>query len=325
MESTVLGIDVSKATLDVVLVRPGQPALAGQFMNTQAGFKTLARWLHKHGRRTVHACLEATGLYGDEVAWYLHEAGHTVSVINPARIKAYADSQLQRNKTDRLDAALIADFCRTQQPAPWSPPDPAERELRSLARHLQDLKEMVQQERNRLSAGMVSPMIQQTLAEHIAFLEQQITTLEHAIQDHINHHPDLKTQRDLLDTIPGIGPLTAALLIAEAGDLRRFDHAGQVVAFAGLNPRQVRSGTSVRGQTRLSKRGSARLRGMLYFPALSARVHNPLIAPWCDQLAARGKSTMQIIGAAMRKLLVLAYGVLKSGQPFDPHFHPAAP
>jgi transposase len=294
-------------------------------MNTASGFKKLVAWLKKHQRGTVHACLEATGLYGDEVAWQLHEAGHTVSVVNPARIKAYADSQLQRNKTDQLDAALIADFCRTQQPAPWSPPDPAERELRSLARHRQALIEMVQQERNRLQAGRVSPTVHQVLVDHLAFLEQQIATLEQAIQDHINHHPDLQHQRDLLDTIPGIGPLTAALLLAEAGDLRRFDHAGQVVAFAGLNPRQHRSGTSVRGQPRLSKRGSARLRGLLYFPAISARSHNPLIAPWCDQLAARGKSSMQIIGAAMRKLLILAYGVLKSGQPFDPHFRPAAP
>lgn len=325
MANNQLGIDVSKATLDVVLVRSGQPTLSGQFMNTPAGITKLAAWLHKHQRGPVHACLEATGLYGDEVAWALHGVGHTVSVVNPARIKAYADSQLQRNKTDQLDAALIADFCRTQQPAPWSPPDPAARELRSLARHRQDLLEMVQQERNRLQAGQVSPTVHQVRVEHITFLERQISTLEAAIQDHINHHPDLQHQRDLLDTIPGIGPLTAALLIAEAGDLRRFDHAGQVVAFAGLNPRHHRSGTSVRGQPRLSKRGSARLRALLYFPALSARSHNPLIAPWCDQLAARGKSTMQIIGAAMRKLLVLAYGVLKSGQPFDPHFRPATP
>jgi transposase len=325
METIVLGIDVSKATLDVVLVRPEQPALAGQFMNSAAGFKKLSAWLNKRKTGVVHACLEATGLYGDEVAWYLHEAGHTVSVVNPARIKAYADSQLQRNKTDRLDATLIADFCRTQQPAPWSPPDPAERELRSLARHLQDLKAMVQQERNRLQAGLTSQRVRQALEEHITFLEQQIATLDQAIQDHIDHHPDLKHQHDLLDSIPGLGPLSAALLLAEAGDLRRFDQASQLVAFAGLNPRQHSSGTSVRGQTRVSKRGCARLRALLYFPAISARTHNPLIAPWCDQLAARGKSAMQVIGAAMRKLLVLAYGVLKSGQPFDPHFHPAAP
>lgn len=320
MEQAVLGIDVSKATLDVVLMQGEQRVQVGQYANAPAGFKQLVHWLKKRQKEPVHACLEATGLYGDEVALFLHEAGHTVSVVNPARIKAYAASQLQRNKTDQLDAALIADFCRTQHPPAWTPPDPAWRELRALARRLQEVKDMRQQERNRLQAGITSLAVRQALEDHITFLQQQIADLEQRIRDHIDHHPDLKQQRDLLDSIPGIGPLTAALLIAEAGDLRRFDHAGQVAAFAGLNPRQRRSGTSVHGQPCLSKCGSASLRSLLYFPALTARRFNPLIAPWCDQLAARGKTEMQIIGAAMRKLLVLAYGVLKSGQPFDPHF-----
>lgn len=318
-----LGIDISKATLDVVLLRPKQGAQAACYANTPAGHKKLAKWLRKRKAGRVHVCLEATGVYGDEVALFLHEEGHTVSVVNPARIKAYAESQLQRNKTDRLDAALIADFCRTQQPPAWEPPDPAWRELRALARHLLDLKDMRQQERNRLQAGVFSDTVRTTLQAHIAFIQQQIDDLEQHICDHIDHHPDLKRQRDLLDSIPGIGHLTASLLVAEIGDLQRFDHAGQVVAFAGLNPRHRRSGSSVRGQTSISKTGSATLRRILYFPAISARSHNALIAPWCEQLAARGKTKMQVIVAAMRKLLVIAFGVLKSGQPFDPNFQMA--
>ena len=321
MERKVLGVDVSKARLDVQLrgEAPGRPE--AQFDNNRAGFKRLEQWLKQHQAEQVHACLEATGLYGDEVACFLHEAGHTVSVVNPARIAKYAESQLQRNKTDRLDAALIADFCWTQQPPAWTPPEPAWRELRALARHLSDLKDMRQQERNRLKAGVTSPVVRQGLEDHIAFLEQQIVDLEQHIQEYIDQHPDFRQQRDLLISIPGLGKLSAALILAEIRDLRAFDHAGQVVAFAGLNPRQRRSGTSVRGQTVLSKTGSATLRHVLYFPALSAKRCNPLIAPWCAQLAARGKTKMQVIGAAMRKLLVLIYGVLKSGQPFDPHYH----
>jgi transposase len=324
-QHSTLGIDISKATLDVVLLRSGQGAQAAQYANTPAGHKKLAKWLRKRKAGQVHVCLEATGLYGDEVALFLHEEGHTVSVVNPARIKAYAESQLRRNKTDRLDAALIADFCRTQQPPAWEPPDPAWRELRALARHLLDLKDMRQQERNRLQAGVTSDTVRTTLQAHIAFIQQQIDDLEQDIRDHIDHHPDLKRQRDLLESIPGIGHLTASLLVAEIGDLRRFDHAGQVVAFAGLNPRHRRSGSSVHGQTPISKTGSATLRRILYFPAISARSHNALIAPWCEQLAARGKTKMQVIVAAMRKLLVIAYGVLKSGQPFDPNFQMATP
>lgn len=317
-----LGIDISKATLDVELVRPEQGRQRARYANSQAGFKQLEKWLRTQTAGRVHACLEATGLYGDEVALFLHEAGHTVSVVNPARIKAYAASQLQRNKTDRLDAALIADFCVTQHPPAWQPPDPSVRELRALTRHLLDLKDMRQQERNRLHAGVTSHTVRHTLAAHIAFIEHQIDELEQHIRDHMDQHPELKRQRDLLASIPGIGYLTAALMLAELADLNRFDHAGQVVAFAGLNPRQRRSGSSVRGQSRLSKTGNALLRRILYFPALSARRYNPRIAPWCDQLPARGKTKMQIVGAAMRKLLVIAYGVLKSGVPFDQHYQP---
>lgn len=322
---TVLGIDVSKEWLEVVLLQAGKKAQGGRFANTPAGVKKLGQWLKQRRAGQVHACLEATGLYGDEVAQYLYEAKHTVSVVNPARIKAYGQSQLKRNKTDGLDAALIADFCLKQQPEAWTPPDPAWRELRALARHLADLKAMLTQERNRLQAGVTSLTVRANLETHIAFLQRQIDEVEQQIQDHINDHPDLKRQRDLLDTIPGIGHLTAALLLAELGDVQRFDDANEVVAFAGLNPSQRDSGSSVHGPTPLSKIGNPAVRHLLYMPAISARRHNPLIAPWCDQLLQRGKAKMEVIGAAMRKLLVLAYGVLKSGLPFDPHFKQATP
>jgi len=320
MTQTVLGIDVSKEILDVVLLRPGRPAQAARYPNTPTGFKKLNKWLRKRKAGQVHVCLEATGLYGDEVAWFLHEEGHVVSVVNPARIRAYGESRLQRNKTDRLDAALIADFCLRQEPPAWTPPEPAWRELRAMARRLLALKDMRQQERNRMEARVLSETVLQTLEEHIAFLQEQIDELEKCIKEHIDDHPELRKQRDLLESIPGIGSLTASLLLAEIPDMKRFERAEQVVAFAGLNPRQRRSGSSVRGRSSLSKTGSAILRRILFFPAMVARQCNPLIAPWCDQLAARGKTKMEVIGAAMRKLLVLAYGVLKSGVPFDPNY-----
>ncbi|MFC1960404.1 IS110 family transposase, partial [Chloroflexota bacterium] len=290
MERTILGIDVSKATIDVALLRPNQRAQAASYHNTPAGFKKLGKWLTKRQAEQVHVCLEATGTYGDDVALFLHEAGHTVSVVNPVRIKKYAESLLQRNKTDQLDAAIIADFCLKQQPPAWTPPDPAQRELRALTRHLLALKDMRQQERNRLQSGITSETVRETLNAHITFIQHQIDDLEQQIHDHIDQHPDLKQKHELLDGIPGIGPLTAASLLGELPDLSRFDHSGHVVAFAGLNPRQHRSGSSVRGQTRLSKTGNAILRRVLYFPALSAKKHNPLIAPWCAQLLARGKT-----------------------------------
>ena len=317
MSKSILGIDIAKETFDVILLVSGQ-AQHASFDNSPHGFTRLNKWLKKKQAGLVHACLEATGRYGEALAEHLHEAGHEVSVVNPARIKSYAQSQLKRNKTDRLDAHLIADFCRTQSPALWTPPPPAVRELQQMVRYLDALQSMRQQERNRLSSGLTDEVVIVSLTNHIAFLDQQIDDLQQQIQDHIDRHPDLKQQKDLLTSIPGIGDLTASKLLAEIRDIHAFEDVRQLVAFAGLNPRQHCSGSSVRGRSRLSKTGSASLRHALYFPAIVACTHNPVIRAFCQRLADRGKVPMVIIGAAMRKLLHIVYGVLKSGQPFDP-------
>jgi transposase len=318
--NTYLGIDVSKDWLDVVLLRERVAAEKGQFDNSNQGFRQLHHFLKKRKVKELHACLEATGYYGAEAALFLHQAGYKVSVVNPVRIKAYAESQLSRTKTDAEDAALIADFCRTQQPEAWAPPPPEQQELQVLVRHLENLKDMRQQEVNRRQAGIPSETILKTLDEHITFLDQQIADLLQLIHDHIQRHPLLRQQRDLLTSIPGIGDLTAFKLLAEIVDVQTFDSARQLAAFAGLTPRERRSGSSVRGHTRLSKRGSPRLRTALYFPAIVAQHHNPILQAFAQRLLAAGKSKMQVVAAVMRKLLHLVFGILKSGQPFDPHF-----
>ena len=120
----ILGIDVSKDKVDVALFDSKQCITSGEFTNTAVGFKKLSKWLKHKAVEQVWACMESTGRYGDALATYLYQQEHQVSVVNPARIRKYADSQLKRNKTDKLDAKLIADFCRTQEPALWSPPPP---------------------------------------------------------------------------------------------------------------------------------------------------------------------------------------------------------
>lgn len=315
-----LGIDVSKDWLDIALLREGQATERGHFDNTASGFRQLQHFLKKRKAQVAHACLEATGYYGLEVALFLYQAGYVVSVVNPARIKAYADSQLSRTKTDDTDALLIADFCHSQQPAPWTPPPPEQQELQALVRHLQNLQDMRQQELNRRQAGIPSQTLLKTLDEHVAFLDHQIDDLLDQIHKHIERHPHLRQQRDLLTSIPGIGDITAFKLLAEIVDVTAFDSARQLAAFAGLTPRERRSGSSIRGRTRLSKRGSSRLRSALYFPAIVAQRHNPLLCVFAARLRAAGKSKLQVIAAVMRKLLHLVFGILKSGQPFDPHF-----
>ena len=324
MTLPVLGLDIGKDQLDAVLLRAGHEAEHAQFDNNPKGFNQLWHFLKKRQAQQTDVCLEATGLYYEAVADFLHERGLTVSVVNPARIKAYAASQLARNKTDQLDAQTIADFCQRQEPPPWVPPDPAWRHLRTLARHLEDLQTDLQRQRNRLHAYQHASQpvatVVDNLKHQIDLLNQQIKQVQQAMDDHVDQHPDLKRDRDLMASISGIGKLTANKLLAEFHDLRLFEDVRQLVAFAGLNPRQHQSGSSIRQPTRISKMGCASIRAALYMPAVVAKTHNPILHAFAHRLEQRGLSRMAIVVAVMRKLLHLIYGVLKSGHPFDPHY-----
>jgi transposase len=321
----VAGIDVAKDTLDVVLMDEQRQTRYVQVDNTEAGWQRLAKWLQKGRAAGCAVCLEATGRYSEGVAEYLYTAGYVVSVVNPARIRGYATSQLRRNKTDKLDAKLIADFCRTQAPAPWSPPPQEVRQLQALVRHLAALERDKQAIDNRLrDAASLPGLVTDQLQAQRSLLLQQIDQLKRAIQDHIDHFPHLKQQRDLMDSIPGIGPLTAAKLLAECRPLAAFDDVRQLVAFAGLNPAHHESGTSVRKKALISKCGSSAIRAALYMPALAAMRFNPVLRTFAQRLRDRGLVNLAVITAVMRKLLHLVFGVLKSGKPFDPNFALAA-
>jgi len=322
MNNPALGIDISKQKFNVCLINPQEKLKHKVFANTEAGFQQLTEWLIKQKATRVHACLEATGTYGERLALFLHQAGHQVSVINPAAVKAYAGAQLSRTKTDRVDAELIARFCLTQRPSVWTPPPAQEvRALQALVRRLEVLTEMRTAESNRLEATVgADEVVRRSIEEHLAYLDAAIKRTEKLIRIHINNHPNLKQQSALLDSIPGIAQTTAATLLAEITDISQYRSARQVAAYAGLVPRERLSGSSVRGRTRLSKIGNARLRKALYFPAITALRCSPFFQRWAKGLQERGKCKMSIIGAAMRKLIHLAYGVLKTGKPFDPEW-----
>lgn len=316
----ILGVDVSKDKVDVALFEGKEKLGSGTFDNSGAGFKKLGKWLKKKGEGETWICLEATGSYGDALAEHFYGAGHRVSVVNPARIKRYAQSQLRRNKNDTLDAVIIADFCRTQDPPLWMPPTPQKRALQAMSRRLDVLIEQRTRETNRLKSGRLCEAVQESLQESLAFLDGQIDKLEGQINDHIDQYPDLKQEADLLRSIPGIGDKTAVKLLAELPAVDRFDHAGQAVAYAGRSPQEHSSGSSVRKKSRLTKIGKRSIKTAMYFPALIAMRHNPIIRALAERLEARSKEKMVIVGAAMRKLFQLAYGVLKSGKPFDPNY-----
>jgi transposase len=309
-----LGIDVSKATLHVALLLPQDKLRHKTFANASAGFRELAAWLTRHTVDPVHACLEATGSYGDAIALFLHEAGHTVSVVNPSIIHAYAKVQLLRAKADPVDATTIVRYCAKEQPAPWTPLPAEVRQLQALVRRIDALQDMRVQETNRLGVT-TDPIVRGSIEALITTLDAQIADLKQRIADHLDQHPGLRTQRDLLVTIPGIGDTTAAVLIAELFH-KSYATARQAAAFAGATPR-VRESGQWRGRASLSRCGPALIRKALYFPAISAMRFNPTIAAVRTRLAAKGKPNMVIVGAAMRHLIHVAFGVLKSQRAYD--------
>jgi transposase len=318
MESAV-GIDVSKDSLDVVLINSGRQQHK-IFANNAVGHNQLHNWLVAQRSGTVPVCLEATGQYGEGVTEYLYQRGYPVSVVNPARIKHYGESKLHRNKTDKADAALIAEFCQKENPALWTPLPAEVKHLRALVRRLYDLQNAYQQERNRTLAGELNAWVLEDLKAHLSYLQDRIRAARQAIQQHIDQTPSLKSQQELLVSIPGVGQLTAARLLAEIGDISAFEDAPQLAAYAGLNPKGFRSGSSVHKKTRISKEGRAFLRYILYMPAIVARQHNPIIKEFCKRLADRRLANMAIVVAAMRKLIHIVFGVLKNQRPFDPDY-----
>ena len=317
MSVSVLGIDIAKQKFDAALLVEGKTKHKA-CKNSAEGFEMLRFWLDKQGVRKVHACLEATGNYGEDLATYLHDAGHIVSIVNPARIKGFAQSELLRTKTDKLDAALIARFCLAMNPDPWRPPSPEIRSLRALVRRLDSLIDMRSQEKNRISTAHESiiPLIK----EHIAYLNQEIDKIRKQIADLIGNDPNLMRKRDLLDSIPAIGKATIPHILAELDDLGKFNHVRELVAFIGLAPKETLSGSSIKGKPRLCKIGHARLRKDLYMPALVSIQCNPVMIAFYNRLKDKGKNGKVIVCAIMRKLVHFIFGILKSGKEYDPNF-----
>lgn len=317
-----LGIDVAKTKLDCALRTPEGKLRHKVVENTPEGLLALAAWLDKQGVGTLHVCMEATGTYWEAAAEFFAELPTAcVSVVNPLQIKAFGASQLVRTKTDKVDAKLIAQFAFERQPEPWRAPAPAERALRALVLRLDALNAMRTQESNRLEVAR--PAVRDGISKHLLWLDQEIARLIEQIRDHIDSDPSLRDKRSLLDSVPGLGERTIAVLLAFYGTSERFANARQAAAFAGLDPRHHESGQTVKGKPRLSKIGHCFLRKALYMPAMVTLYRTAWGKHFRERLAAAGKPPMLIIGAMMRKLVHVAFGVLNSGKPFDPAMHGA--
>jgi len=314
-DSPQLGIDVSKFKLDVVLLLP-TGTHAATFANTTKGFAALARWL-----ASLHAsprvCLEATGTYGLPVARFLHARGLAVSIVNPLAVHFFARTRMSRNKTDAHDATLIALYAQQHQPRAWQPPTPAKEQLQHLVRAREQLLESRVTSLQHLESAPTATA--KFFRAQVRCLNRQILALEKQLAEAVQADPSLKAAVALLTTIPGVGLVTAVTVLAIMPQMDQLQSARQLAAFAGLTPSQRQSGLFT-GRSHLSKLGHRRLRKALYFPALAALRYNQRVQTLAIRLAQKGKSKMVIVGAAMRLLTHLIFGVLKHQTPFDPHY-----
>jgi transposase len=319
-------IDIGKFKFDVCLdTAPG--IRHAVFDNSEAGFAQLRVWLDKwrpDPTIPLHVALEATGNWGLDVAAFLVAARHTVSIINPARIKAYAQSELARNKTDRLDAGVIARFCRSQSPPPWQPPPAYRRELRDLVRRCDALKVMRVQELNRRLSGCASAEVAASIDAMLAMITRQIAAIEASVRRLIDDSAVLRTNFVLLRSIHGIGEVTAALLLAELPNIEEFSPKA-LAAFIGLSPQEHSSGTRSRRSQTISRIGSERVRSALFMAALSAKRHNPALQDFVSRMTAAGKAPKVVLIAVARKLAVYAQAVVRTQTAFQAnHAHNAA-
>lgn len=321
-----LGMDVAKAKLDCCLLldEASGKRKTKVVNNTRSGITDLLAWISKQHvpPEELHVVMEGTGVYHEQAALALADAGVTVSIVNPAQVKDFGRGLAVRTKTDGVDSFVLARYGALIKPAAWVPPAPEARMLQALLSRREAIAQDLQRERNRqekADATDTPDRIRQSLADSIEFLVKQLAELQQDIDQHIDRHPNLKGDLALLQSIPAVGPQVGSNLLSVIHS-HDFDSAEQLAAYLGLVPVERQSGSSVLGRARLSKAGPARIRAVLYMAAVVATRHNPHVKAVYDRLLARGKSKMSALGAAMRKLVHLCFGVLKTRKPYQPNY-----
>lgn len=307
-----VGVDIAKDKFDVVIL--GDKKQHKIFANSITGFKSFVIWLKKQ-TALPWVCMEATGHYSEPLAEYLHQEMIRISMVNPLQIKHYSKALLTRNKNDKLDATIIAQYAQQMKPRAFVPRKEEQKSIREITQLLETLKKQLQALKNQEESTRTAAA-QKALKKAILSLEKQIKALEEDLRKMINEDKNLSEAAKLLKSIKGIGEKSAYSILAYLPDLDYFDHAKQLAAYIGLSPRQYESG-KMKGKTSLTCFGHARLRKILYMPALSAKRHNKALRPFVLRLEKNGLKPKAIVGAIMRKLAHLIFGILKHRKPFE--------
>jgi transposase len=320
-----LGMDVAKAKLNCCLLDDAEAKRKAKTVeNSKEGIAALLEWTAKQGvsRQQLHVVMEATGVYHEQAALALADAGVTVSIINPAQVKDFGRGLAVRTKTDGVDSVVLARYGALLKPAAWQPPPAEARVLQALLARRDAVAEDLRRERNRHEKACATdtpPLIVQSITASIEFLEAELKRLQRAIDNHIDRHPGLRRDMALLTSIPAVGERVGNNMLAVMHS-HRFQSAEQVAAYLGLVPVERQSGSSVLGRARLSKAGPSQVRAVLYMAAVVATQYNPHVKALYERLLAKGKSKMSALGAAMRKLVHLCFGVIKTQRPYQPNY-----
>lgn len=316
------GLDVSARELSVGVRRGLEDGIAvTTFTNNAAGHKALLAHLLQENAR-VRVCLEASGNYSLDLALILHSHPQVeISVVNPRRARRFAESLGERSKTDPVDARVLCEYAMRMRWVPWQAPSLAALRLRGITRAIEDLVVMQTQEKNRqhsvLASRALPALVIRELKQHLRYLQLRITHLRRQALRLIARHPELNRRFHLMLTTPGLGEISTLQILGELAVLPDGLDARQWVAFAGLDPKQFTSGSSVEKKPRISRGGSRHLRRALYMPALVATRHEPFMRGFYQRLIRRGKAPLQAVMAVMRKLLHALFAMFRLDQPYD--------
>lgn len=318
MPSAAVGIDIAKLKFDVAISLSDKKYKTKSFANNERGFESFITWLSTKSLKIeqLHFCMEATGVYSEALAEFLHGIGCLVSVANPYSVKSFAQMQLSRTKTDEADAKLIHDYCAKFKPKAWQPPSKEKKQLSKLVK-LREMINKIQKQLSNFAEGSRSETIDELINKLEAPLQSTQQELELSVASLLRVDSELLEQYEILCSIPGVGDKTASMFIALLPNIESFESAKQLEAFAGLNPFQRTSGTSVKGRSHIAKRGNSMLRKALFLPAMTAMRYNEGMVVFNDRMLKANKPGKVRVIACMRKLIRWIYGVLKSKTPFN--------
>ena len=314
------GIDIANENFEICL-RRGDQLRQRSFSNTPSGHRQAIRWICRRGE-SARVCLEATGIYHLQLALVLSGTEDIeVMVLNPRASRRFAEAQMRRAKTDKVDAAVLLSYLERMPFKPWQAPSAEVLELQSLAHRLSQLQKEITRERSRLHAaeraGAHTRLVQVDIRAHIKQLKARLERFEARALDWLRQHDALTEDHQLIDTVPGFAEHAAFKVLAEVSPLAPDMTAPQWVAQAGLDPKPTESGTSVYAPRRISKQGNAKLRAALFMPAMVAIQHDDNVRAFYQARLQRGATPRQAQVAVMRKLLHAIWGILKRRQPWD--------